>query len=132
MQVVGDAACQGLILSLNAKRIGGRRVRVTRDERSEPNAAAKRVQIDTACGGRGCPSGGQPATPLIVPVVPEVTAKFENWLDPEVQLLGGVTGIADRNMGAAGQIVAQAGAANARGIANINIRLNIGVFFREL
>jgi hypothetical protein len=69
---------------------------------------------------------------LIVPVVPEVTAKFENWLDPEVQLLGGVTGIADRNMGAAGQIVAQAGAANARGIANINIRLNIGVFFREL
>src|SRR5881227_1438342 len=75
------------------------------------------------------------ATPLIVPVVVDVTTKFENWLNPEVQPLGGggVLPMVDKNVGEAGQgtIAAHAGAANARGIATIK-SLNIGVFFINL
>jgi hypothetical protein len=67
-------------------------------------------------------------------VAPNVTTKFENWLNPELQPLGGVTGMDDKDVGEAGQgtIAAHAGAANARGIATINSRLNIGVFFINL
>ena len=74
------------------------------------------------------------ATELIVPVVPDVTTKFVNWLNPELQPLGVVTGMVDKNVGEAGQgtIAAHVGAANARGIATINSRLNIGVFFINL
>ena len=69
--------------------------------------------------------------PLMVPVVPDVTAKFENWLLPTVQPVAFVKE-GDNAVGAPGQIDAHVGAASARGIATINSRLNIPVFFINL
>jgi len=74
-------------------------------------------------------------TPLIMVggglsgIVP--TTKFENWLLPTVQPVALVKE-GDNGVGAPGQIDAHVGAASARGIATINSRLNIPVFFINL
>jgi hypothetical protein len=96
-----------------------------------PASAFKSIVL--AVGGVGQVVAAS-VTPLIVPVPPNVTTKFENWLNPELQPLGGVTGMDDKDVGEAGQgtIAAHAGAAIARGTATIKSRLNIGVFFIEL
>jgi hypothetical protein len=58
------------------------------------------------------------------------TAKFENWLLPTVQPVG--LAKEDNGVGVPGQIDAHVGAASARGIATINSRVNIPVFFINL
>ena len=92
MQVVGDAAYHGLILSLNAKRIGGRRVGVTRDERCEPNAAAKRVQIDTARGGRRYPSLGSQRYSVDCARCTRCDNEIRELVEPRVTTIGGRNG----------------------------------------
>jgi len=102
---------------------------VTRLVRSIPPPAALKL-IVVAVGGVGQVSAAS-VIPLIMPVVPDVTTKFENWLFPTVHPVEFVKE-GDNGVGAPGQIDAHVGAASARGIATIHSRLNIPVFFIDL
>src|SRR5579863_2995373 len=98
--------------------------------RAIPPPAAAFKSIVVLSGGVSQVVGAS-VTPLMMVsgAILELTTKFENRSFPAKQPLGGVTGMADRAMGEAGQPVAQAGAASARGITTIKNRLNINVFF---
>ena len=102
---------------------------VTRLVKSIPPPAAFKL-IVVAVGGVGQVVAAS-VIPLMMPVVPDVTAKFENWSFPTVQPVELVKE-GDNGVGAPGQIDAHAGAASAKGIATINSRLNIPMFFINL